>query len=332
MNLQRRWSYVRCLGAVALLISGAICTPGVTGESAGDPNEAGRDVTDRFAFVWDSVEVSSQVFNPSYTGREDLYECGRRTLTVAGKIHVLDANDLVGMQVGDPNVLQVVDGDDNGLAWVPLPVRPIRHYQELKYVWAVPQNPSATPEPVLQPYDVRVSFCVDLSQDLPASLSLFQWCAHAVYAEDVIEVDVPFEASDDWLEAAPSLQIRVTKATVECCDYTYWTEVRHAGGTVQAFDARLSPAEPIADYLVMRTLLLDAEGQPISTTEDDRVSPAVWSERVDSTSWGTAKCGGSLLAFITQAEIESIRHVIVAHPAEVKVPFTLTDLPLPPGY
>ncbi|MHC4518575.1 MAG: hypothetical protein ACYTAS_08310 [Planctomycetota bacterium] len=331
MKLQRRWSYVRCWGAVALLIGGAICTPGVTGESAGDPNEAGWDVTDRFAFVWDSVEVSSQVFNPSYTGRRDLYECDR-TLAVAGKIHILDANDLVGMQVSDPNVLEVVDGDGNNVRWAPLPVRPIRQYQALKYEWPIPRNPFATPEPVLQPYDVSVSFCVDLSQELGPSLSLFQWCAYAVYAEDVIEVDVPFEASDDWIEAAPGLQIRVTKATVECCDYTYWTEVRHGGGTVQAFDARLSPAEPIADYLVMRTLPLDAQGQPVSAAEDDRVSPAIWSERVDSTSWGTAKCGGWLLVLITQAEIKSIRHVIVVHPAEVKVPFTLTDLPLPPGY
>ena len=331
MNLQRRWSYVRCLGAAALLLGGAICTLGVTGESAGDPNEGGWDVTDRFAFAWDSVEVSSQVFNPSYTGRRNLHECGR-TLTVAGTIHVLDANDLVGMQVSDPGVLQVVDGDGRGVAWAPLPVRPIRQYQELKYVWAVPQNPSGTPEPVLQPYDVRVSFCVDLGQELPASLSLFQWCAYAVFAEDVIEVDVPFEASDDWLEPASGLQIRVTKATVECCDYTYWTEVRHAGGMVQAFDGPQSPAEQIADYLVMETLLLDAEGNPLRPNEDDRVSPAVWSELVDSTSWGTAKCGGSLLSFVTQAEIKSIRHVIVVHPDEVKLPFTLTDLPLPPGY
>ena len=163
-------------------------------------------------------------------------------------------------------------------------------------------------------------------------MSLFQWCAYAVYAEDVIEVDVPYEASDDWLAAAPGLQIQVTKATEECCDYTYWTEVRHVGGTVRAFDARLSPAEEIADYLVMETLLLDAEGNPVGPYDDDLVSPAVWSELVDSTSWGTAKCGGRLLAFMTQAEIKSIRHVIVVRPDEVKVPFTLTDLPLPPGY
>jgi hypothetical protein len=220
MNLQRRWRYVRCVGVVVLLIGVAVCTPGVAGEHAEDPNRLGGDVTDRFAFVWDSVEVSSQVFSPSYAGVRDLYECAR-TLTVAGKIHVLDANDLVGMQVSDPDVLQVVDGDGNDATWTPLPVRPIRQYQELKYVWATPRNPFATPEPVLQPYDVSVSFCVDPNQELPSSLSLFQWCAYAMYAEDVVEIDVPFEASDDWLEVAPGVQIRVTKATVECCDYTY---------------------------------------------------------------------------------------------------------------
>jgi hypothetical protein len=119
---------------------------------------------------------------------------------------------------------------------------------------------------------------------------------------------------------------------VECCNYTFWTEVRHAGGTVQAFDALLSPTEPIADYLVMETSLLDAEGQPISATEDDRVSPAIWSEHVDSTLWNTAKCGGRLNVFFSQAEITAIRHVIVVHPRELKVPFALTDLLLPSGY
>jgi len=119
------------------------------------------------------------------------------------------------------------------------------------------------------------------------------------------------------------------KSTVECCDYAYWTEVKHAGGIVQALDARLSPSEPIADYLVIGTLLLDAEGNPIRATEDDLVSPAIWFEHVDSTSWNTAQCGGWLLTFITQAEATSIRHIIVVHPHEVQVPFVLTDLPLP---
>lgn len=236
------------------------------------------------------------------------------------------------MQVSDPNVLEVVNGDGSDVRWTPLPARPIRQYQDLEYAWGVPQPPAPRPQLVLQPYDVSVFFCVDLSQDLSSSLSLFQWCAYAMYAEDVIEVDVPFAPSDDWLEVMPGVEIQVTKATVECCDYTYWTKVRHAGGTVQAFDALLSPAEPIADYLVMETSLLGAEGQPISATEDDRVSPAIWSGHVDSTLWDTAKCGGSLNVFFTQAEITAIRHVIVIHPYEVKVPFTLTDLPLPPGH
>lgn len=57
MILQRRRRGVRWLGIAALLMGGAICTPGVAGGDAGDPNEAGWDVADRFAFVWDSVEV-----------------------------------------------------------------------------------------------------------------------------------------------------------------------------------------------------------------------------------------------------------------------------------
>ena len=322
---KRRWS--RCMGVVLLLISGALSVPSVASEGAGDPNEIGWDVTGRFAFVWDSVEVSAQVFNPSYTGRRDLYEC-QRSLTVVGKIHVLDSKDLVAMQVNDPGVLQVIDSDGNDVAWAPLPLRPLRQYQELEYTWAVlpprPHKPT-----VLQPYDVSVSFCLDLSQRPLSSLSLFQWCAYALYAEDVLEVDVPFEESEDGVEVAPGLRIRVIKARPECCYYAYWTEVKYASGTVQALDVRLSPSEPVADYLVIRTLLLDTEGNPIRESDDDRISSAIWSEHVDSTSWGTAKCGGRLLMSMTEAEIGSIRHVIVVHPYEVEVPFVLTDLPLP---
>jgi hypothetical protein len=97
---------------------------------------------------------------------------------------------------------------------------------------------------------------------------------------------------------------------------------------VRAFDDLFSPTEPIADYLIVRTLLLDADGNPIGATEDDRIASNIWSERVESTSWDTAKCGGWLLTFITEAEIVSIRHVIVVHPYEVSVPFTVHDLPL----
>lgn len=337
MTVRRKSGWSRCMGVILLLISGALSVPSVASERAGDPNEIGWDVTDRFAFVWDSVEVSSQVFNPSYTGVRDLYECQRR-LTVVGKIHVLDSNDLVGMQVNDPTVLQVIGSDGNDVTWTPLPLCPLRQYQELEYTWPVPQEPPyRATNPVLQPYDVSVSFCVNPSQRplssvslfQSSSLSLFQWCASALYAEDVIEVDVPFAASDDWLEVAPGVQIRVTKATVECCDYAYWTTVKHPGGSVQALDARLSPGKPVADYLVIGTLLLDAEGNPIQE-RDDRISPAIWFERVESTSLGTAACGGWLNTFfVTQTEVTSIRHIIVVHPHEVKVPFALTDLPLP---
>jgi hypothetical protein len=87
----------------------------------------------------------------------------------------------------------------------------------------------------------------------------------------------------------------------------------------------------VADYLVIGTLLLDAEGNPIRE-RDDRISPAIWSDHVESTLLGTARCGGWLNTFfVTQTEVASIRHIIVVHPYEVKVPFVLTDLPLPPG-
>jgi len=333
MTVRRKGRWSRCMGVVVLLVGSTFSTLGVAGASAGDPNETGWDVTDRFSFVWDSVEVSSQVFNPSYAGVRDLYECQRK-LTVVGEVHILDSNDLVGMQMNDPGVLRVVGSDGNDVTWTPLPLRPLRQYQELEYDWGIPEPPYPESELVLQPYDVSVSFCVNPSQRplssvslvQSTSLSLFQWCTSALYAEDVIEIDVPFETSDDWLEVAPGLQIHAFKATVECCDYVYWTEVRHPGGSVQALDARLSPGERVADYLVIGTLLLDAEGNPIRE-RDDRTSPAIWLERVESTSLGTAACGGWLLTFATQAT--SIRHIIVVHPREVKVPFALTNLPLP---
>ncbi|MDY0357765.1 MAG: hypothetical protein RBR19_17925 [Sedimentisphaerales bacterium] len=326
MIVRREAVWLQWIGVLLVVIGPASAAR----RNAGHGGEAGWDVSERFAFVWDSVEVSAQLFSPTYAGHRDLDECQRKC-TVIGKIHVLDANDLVGMQVVDPDVLHVVDDVGKELAWSPLLLRPLRQYQKLDYSWAVTRDSplGARVEPVLQPYHVSVAFCIDRDQKLPSSLSLFEWCAFAVYAEAIIEVDVPFEASDDWLEAAPGLQIRVTKAMVECCDYTYWTEVKHPGGIVRAFDDRTHPTEPIADYLVMRTLLLDAEGKPVEATEDDRVSPAIWSEHVYSTPLDTAKCGGWLLTFVTQAEIASIRHVIVVHPYEVRVPFAVHDLPLP---
>ena len=328
MTMRKKPARRRCIGMLFLLAGFAFGTPAAVGQDAGDPNAIGWNVEDRFAFVWDSVEVSTQVFNPSYTGQRDLYECGR-SITVVGKVHVLDANDLVGMQVVDPDILQVVDSDGNSVAWTPLPWDPLRQYQELKYEYPMSRDTFGMPQAVLQPYDVLISFCVDPNQKAIRALSLFEWCAYAVYAEDVIEVDVPFEASDDWVKAAPGLQIRVTKATIECCDYTYWTEVKHPGGTVRAFDDPSSPAEPIADYLVVRTLLLDADGNPIRATEDNRVSSAVWSECVENTLLNTVKCGGWLLTFAAETEIASIRHVIVVHPYEVRVPFAVRDLPVP---
>ncbi len=321
----RRFHYIASL----LLILGAGAAGSVAaGQGPPRPPRCTAPIGDRFAFVWDSVEVSSQVFSPSYPGSRDLHECAR-TLTVLGKVHVLDSNDLVGMQVVDPEVLQAVDSDGNDVPWSPLPFGPYARYQPLRYEYPIPRDPSETPQPVLQPYDVSISLCLDPARALPPALSLLQWSVQAVYAEEVIEVDVPFAAADTWLEVAPGLQIRVARATLECCKYTYVTEVKHPDGIVRAFDDLLSPAEPIAEYLVLRTRLLDPDGNPLRATQDDRVSPAVSSRFVESTSWNTARCVGSLLAFVTEAEVANIRHVIVVRPREVQIPFTSTDLPCP---
>lgn len=316
------------VASTLLILSFSFAGSVTAGQDPTAPHRFASQISDRFAFVWDSVEVSAQVFSPSYTGPRNLHECAR-SLTVVGEVHVLDSNDLVGMQVVDPDVLQAVDSDGNDVSWAPLPSRPLRQYQQLKYEWPDPRDPSEPLRPVLQPYDVSVSFCLDPTQELPSALSLFQWSAQAVYAEEVIEVDVPFAKTDDWLQVAPGVQIKVTKATIECCDYTYWTEVKHPDGIVRAFDGRFSPAEPIADYLVVRTLLLDADGNPIRATQDDRVTRAIWSQRFESTSWNTAKCAGWLLTFTTEAEVASIRHIIVVRPCEVEIPFTSTNLPCP---
>ena len=369
MKPQRQANWQRCMSLAVSLVGTAFLMPAVSGEPAGDPNEIRWDLAKRFEFVWESVEASARIIRPKVsTGNpdeiwrpwpdsfpsfwvpleisagttqplawEDANSPRReRSISVLGEIHILDTNDLVGMHVSDPCVFQIVDSDSKDVRWEPRLSYDTRQYQEPRYISGLSADrQTGTPIPVrqLQPYDASVSFCLDPNQPQVSSLSSLEWYVHALYVEDVIILDIPFEASAQWLDVSSGFQIRVWKAGVwkaesePCSHVEYSTEVRHDSGAVQGLNDRLGFGETVADYLLVKTRLLDAQGEVLPAGRED-IHPLFWSDWAEGTPLGTANCGG-ILACAAPAEVATIRHIIAVHPSEAKIPFVLTDISVP---
>ena len=369
MKAQRQPKCQRCMSLAVFLVATAFLMPAVVGEPAEDPNEIRWDLAERSEFVWESVEASAKIIKPkkSTANPDEIWRSWRdsfpsfwepvetsagvaqplawedansprreRSISVLGEIHILDTNDLVGMHVSDPCVFQVVDSDGKNVRWEPRLSYHTRQYQEPRYISALSVDlQTGTPMPVwqLQPYDASVSFSLDPNQPQVFSLSSLECYVHALYAEDVIALDIPFEASAQWLDVSSGFQIRVWKAGVwkaesEPCSYVeYSTGVRHDSGAVQGLNDRLGFGETVADYLVVKTRLLDAQGEVLPAGRED-IHPLFWSDWAEGTPLGTANCGG-ILACAVPAEVASIRHVIAVHPSEAKIPFVLTDISVP---
>jgi len=352
------------IGLAVVVVGAAFCPSAAAEQPAGEPNEIRWDLAERFEFVWESVEASARIIRhrePAATPDDiigqrlgepvsPVGECvaisgevikplvsedansptRERSISVLGKIHILDANDLVGMDVSDPCVFQVVDGDGNDVYWQPSFSYHTRQYQELDYISGTTvdlQTGALVPVRRLQPYDASVSFCLDPNQPHVTSLSSLEWYVYALYAEDLITLEVPFEVSTEWVDVSSGFQIRVEKAGLECDSYVYRTEVRQKSGVVQGLNDTLGFGETVADYLVVETRLLDADGELLPRNIPDPDEP-FWSDWVRGTVVGTASCQGELTCPAC-TNVASIRHVIAVHPSETKIPFVLTHISVP---
>jgi hypothetical protein len=178
---------------------------------------------------------------------------------------------------------------------------------------------------------------------------------YAIYADDVIKVDIPFDPNYGWHEAkaVPDLMLCVDLLTPPCPGplqyvnlspgadsrrynlhrpktpvplymYATWIKPKKGGAILGLFDPVMwYPRSlcPLGDYAIVRTELFDSKKK----TADQFFTQGIMG---DSSGNMGARCSGQKEQGSADT-YDSIRHVIAVHPIEVKIPFVLKNIPIP---
>ncbi|MHC4511213.1 MAG: hypothetical protein ACYTAO_20075, partial [Planctomycetota bacterium] len=310
---------------------------------SGDESELRWDLAEEFGFAWDTVTLSALLQN---TAGNDEVDCNiaPHELTISVKLDIYDTNDLVGMAVNHCRILELLHGDGKSVRRVSDPSDSIRQYVEVKYVQVVEEWHMVYK---LQPSEMTIQLYLDPNDAVPSVLSEVKGYVYALYAEDVIEIDIPFEPVGQWIDVAPDLEIQVEattppppgpieyegtrpgppRPTAPLALYDYTTLVRSKTGEfVRGLADQLEPDEAFEKCVVMETRLYDSgRGRTlIFPTQQVRgceeFIPGIGAFR-------GANCDGWTRQ--NNNSYDMIRHVIAVRPREVKIPFTLASVPVP---
>ena len=273
-----------------------------------DPNVYRPDLAEKLRMTLDSVELSAKI-SPPFGHDSSL---AQRTLIVSMSFPFRRANGMVGVDLANPIILGAIDGKGNEFAFVPAR-SPWHRYEALRYT----ANRLSTSSRASIPPGGLVSLRLDSHQSVPSTLSKLKWYVYALHAEDVIVADVPSRVSSEWtpVEAAPDLQIRVAEVGL----HRYRTAVRSlSGSVVRGLNEELRCGDAVPDYVVLETRFIDSENvfllQPVQFVHGSPIG-------------GETYCYAE--AALPSGSEHRIRHIIAVHPVEVKLPFELTDIPVP---
>jgi len=329
------------LAFVGVFVPCVVSVAGSTHQDFAEPNDLRWDLAEKFAFVWNSAELSSTVTNSIGSDNEGSLGAAH-TLTIFVSLDVLDSNDLVAMEVSNPVLFAMADGSGSVIGIQAGETDGIREYQEVKSVYVREAHRSYFQ---VQPAGFQLELAFDPNHPAPSSLSRVEGYVYALYAQE-IEVDVPFDPNG-WVDCEGDLGLMICvdgmtpprpepiqrepvsapapsgvmfRSVTAPALYEYATWVKSRAGTpVKALrDFRPSSVGVPVDYIVMETQLFDSQhargiGFPTQWVQSD------------------AGLGASCYGWVRQHgdDYDTIRHILAIHPVEAKIPFVLTNIPIP---
>jgi hypothetical protein len=323
-----------CAVAAAVALSGAPAGA-ETYLLCAEPNDLRWDLADRLKFRWSWAELSARAVNPAADGKPDPRASGPK-LTISAGLTVYVSEGRLSVDVANPVVFEALAENGKPLAWQEYPPGDVRRYPLIGLSYA--------------PSGMTVELPLDPNRPMPSSLTSVRGFVYALYVDDIIKLDVPYDPDGGWLEfeAAPDLMIRVEPSTphppgpleyepyppelkewpyeawrVKSVGlYLYWTRVNSKTDLpVMALRDAWFPADlrALVNYVVIETQLYDSKkGRAIGF-------PDHW-ELAGVPGIGVV-CHGETGQ--DDSSYDTIRHVIGVRPVEVKIPFVLTNIPVP---
>jgi hypothetical protein len=313
------------------------------GAVSADPNDLRRDLAKAFKFDWESAELSAKVVKGADPNAP------LRTVIISVSLAIWDFKGLIILDVNCPGIRQVLDRDGKSVQYQVVQSDQTRCYDHRNWHWD--QGGTWLGEP-LQPFNVMVRLASDPKQSVASSISQLTGYIYAVYADDVIKVDIPFDPNYGWHEAKtiPDLMFCVDPRTPPCpgpllyvnllpadsrlfnlhrpktpvplYKYETWVKSKKGGPMMGLNDWwYLRDYFPFGDYAILRTELFDSK----RNTADQ-----FFTQRIVGSLAGDvgAHCFGQKEQDSGDT-YDSIRHVIAVRPTEVKIPFVLKNIPIP---
>lgn len=343
-----------CISVAAHVANDSVTDPNSHSVGASpDVNDLRWDLAKAFTFCWTSVELSAQMgrATPDGVGEANLPLC---TLTVSGKVDwtPIETQGLVIIDVSAPQICELLDDYGNSIAYKNAQSDRKRDYQDRHWYWTDTGAYLWTTD--CDQFKLKGELCVDTYRSLPSTLSRVAGYIWAIYADAVVCVDVPFDPNYGSLESevVPDLTFVVdptmppapqpveyariplpgtggamvcrAKRAMGVYQYGTWLKSKMGRPVFRISEGIRYPGHVYAygDYAIVRTELYDSTEGVFTIPIDQGVVSSVWDTR-GSYCWGQTKQIDDDVLF------DTVRHVILVHPVEVKIPFVLKNVSVP---
>lgn len=326
---------IRCAAICLFLILGTVAL-GARSRGGGDTSSEGgtggvvsppvvaSDMGHRFEAVWSSVSLTAVQRNPAISSGPEPKGVDR-TMSISADLHIVDANNLVGMSQG---VEEASARDDLGNTYHMLNKSPFaRYYSGIRTMRRI--NPDCRPIPgedsdceryieELQPEHVSIRFDVDPNQGYPTLLRELSWTSYVVLAKYYSQVDVPFVAGDDWYELACGFRVRIDSAVSENGRYSYQMSMVTDDDNDSA-SGRLPNLNELPKVHLERIQFLDGNGQAVLPGSSGSSIRGLGGESRRSGSGSCSQCG----------DVTTVRFYLARDLYEAPASFTLKEIPIP---
>ncbi len=284
-----------------------------------DPNET-WDPVEHLTADWESIAVNmtSRIRNPAFS-RSAQVEGPQWSLSMMGMVYLLtDNSGLVGWSWIPTSVL-ALDREGRAVASSTTNSQMVRWYTK----------PASRRPGVRAQNTISLNLPIDPNAAYPDLLGRVEWTMNVLLAEEVTTVEVPFQASEVWVELTPGMEILVERAIVDEGMYQYRIKIRHEatrvdyliGGSIHLWGDDALPTAALVKMDVLNAAgesIRDLGGGDFSSSSSSVQSGGQWTY--------TESGNGTCSACGTAA---TIRYTLACNMYEREVRFVLQDIPMP---
>lgn len=295
------------------VIAGVDTPAGLTLQATADPSQTWDPAAHLFG-SWTSVTLTSRTDRTS--------DVPVRSLAIASSFTISDPNGLLGLTQTPTGILAL---DQYAKVFYSAATARDRFYitpMSLKKIVAGQWVSE------LLPYSFTISMPLDPNRMCPVMVTRLEWSTYALIAGAIKNVDIPFKASDKWVDVTPNYQVLVEKADVTATSYQYSLKVKYNPSKVSTSSSVfLVGDQKPPEAIISKVEVLNAQGKPIQ-------------DQANGGSFGSSSASGGTSTEATGANsgngtcnicgtAATIRYTVILNPYEKEIRFLLQNIPIP---